>query len=552
MLKKIMVGLVAIVCIALVAIKLMPVGEMVDPLTYFDEFSGNEYNLVYEDQRIPLEEPVKVIEGNIYLSYEFIDTYLDTTIFYDEVEEILTVTDLKNVLRMYPDSDKAKLNGKEVASEYDIKSIDGKIYIPVSLLQDKSSIAVTHGLDNKLFIVNDLTHDKEVATLKNSDSLRTHPLKRTTVVEKLKRGETVVVYSIEDGFARVRSANGVIGYLPESSLKNIMTAEGEVMEAGEVWPSNPLGEKVRLVWDQLTVKTAGFWNTKRYSRITEANVISPTWFQFADEQGNLSDIASKEYVDTAHAKGLEVWPLMSHNFTNPGLTEVILSSTSKRQHVINQLIEKAAIYGYDGINIDIENIQTSTSKAWVQFMRELYPALKEAGLVVTVDVYMPSEWSGHYEREKVAAACDYFIVMAYDQHWLGSENAGSVSEIPWVEEGIQRNLEEVPKEKLVLGIPFYTRIWKETANGLETRSLTMPDAQAKLKELGVTPVLDPNSGQLYAEKVVEDGTYKLWIEDKDTIAKRIGLVNKYDLAGYGAWKLGLETLDVWDSLALLQ
>ena len=142
--------------------------------------------------------------------------------------------------------------------------------------------------------------------------------------------------------------------------------------------------------------------------------------------------------------------------------------------------------------------------------------------------------------------------MAYDQHHLGSEEAGSVAEIPWVEDGIKKNLEEVPNDKLVLGIPFYTRLWKETAHGLETRSYTMSAAEAKVKEWGVTPTLDPNSGQPYAEKKVEDGTYKIWLETSETIAARIQLANKYDLAGYGAWKLGLETLDSWDSLALLE
>lgn len=552
MFKKVVMGLIAIVLVALVASKVIPVGELVDPLTYFDEFKENEYNLVYEDKRIDLKEPVKVIDGNIYISYEVINEYLDTVIFYDEVEKVMTITDIRNVLRLYPNSDKAVLNGKEVKAEYTIKEIDDKLYIPTDLLRDKAGIEVIAGKENKLFVINDITKDKEVATIRRSTSLRTRPLQKTTVIETLRRGEKVVVFSIEDGFARVRSENGIIGYVPEDNIKDARTVNGTALNTVEEWPSNPLGEKVRLVWDQVTVQTAGDWNSTKYSRVTEANVISPTWFQFADEEGNLSDLGNKAYVDNAHMRGLEVWALISHNFEQPSLTAKILSSTAKRQHVINQLIEKAKAYGYDGINIDVENIQTETSTVWVQFMRELYPQLKAAGIVVTVDVYMPSDWSSHYERAKIAGLCDYFIVMAYDQHHLGSEEAGSVAEIPWVEEGIKKNLEEVPNDKLVLGIPFYTRLWKETANGLETRSYTMSAAQAKVKEWGVTPTLDPKSKQPYAEKEVADGTYKIWLENNETIAARIQIANKYDLAGYGAWKLGLETLDSWDSLALLE
>lgn len=552
MFKKVVVELIAIVLVVIAASRFVPVGDIVDPLTYFDEFKENEYNLVYDDQRINLKNPVKIIDGKIYISYEVVRDYLDTVIFYDEAEKIMTITDVRNVLRLYPNSDKARLNGKEVQVEYSIKTIDDMLYVPEDLLRDKAGIEITPGQENKLYIINDITKGSQIGTIRRSTSLRTHPLQKTTVIETLKRGEKVVVFSIEDGFARVRSENGIIGYIPEDNLKDLTDVAGRALSSIETWPSNPLGEKVRLVWDQVTVQTAGDWNSTKYSRVTEANVISPTWFQFADENGNLSDLGNKAYVDNAHKRGLQVWALISHNFTEPGLTELVLSSTAKRQFVIDQLIEKARLYGYDGINIDIENIQTETSAVWVQFMRELYPQLKAAGILVTVDVYMPSNWSSHYERAKISGLCDYFIVMAYDQHHLGSEEAGSVAEIPWVEDGIKKNLEEVPNDKLVLGIPFYTRLWKETAHGLETRSYTMSAAEAKVKEWGVTPTLDPNSGQPYAEKKVEDGTYKIWLETSETIAARIQLANKYDLAGYGAWKLGLETLDSWDSLALLE
>ncbi len=552
MFKKVIVGLIVIVLVAIAASKFMPVGDVVNPLQYFDEFKENEYNLVYEDQRINLKDPVRIIDGTIYISYDVIRDYLDTVIFYDEVEKVMTVTDVRNVLRLYPDSDKALLNGKEIKAEYSIKDIEGTLYVREDLLKEKAGIEISAGQDNKLFIINDTTKDREIGTVKRSTSLRTRPLQKTTITENLRRGQKVVVFSTEDGFTRVRSENGIIGYIPQDNLKDVKNVAGKALNNAEVWPSNPLGEKVRLVWDQMTVQTAGDWNSRKYSRVQEANVISPTWFQFADDEGNLSDIGSKEYVDMAHQRGLQVWALMSHNFTEPGLTKKILSSTAKRQHVIDQLIEKAKLYGYDGVNIDIENIQTETSDVWVEFMRELYPQLKAAGILVTVDVYMPSNWSSHYERAKIAKVCDYFIVMAYDQHHFGSEEAGSVAEIPWVEEGVKKNLEEVPNDKLVLGIPFFTRLWKETPNGLETQSYTMGAAEAKVKEWGVTPTLDPNSGQLYAEKQVEDGTYKIWLENKETIAQRIEIANKYDLVGYGAWKLGLENLDSWDALALLE
>ncbi len=311
---------------------------------------------------------------------------------------------------------------------------------------------------------------------------------------------------------------------------------------------NPLRETVKLVWDQISTKSEKDWTKGKYAALTHINVISPTWFSFGDEAGTLEDRGLKSYVEAMHSKGIQVWPILSHNFEKTGLTKTILSSTSKRQYVIDQIIQYAKAYGFDGINIDIENIQIETSDVWVQFMRELYPQLKNQGLIVSVDVYMPSEWSSHYEREKVAASSDYFIVMAYDQHWSGSENAGSVSELPWVENGIQKNLEEVPKEKLVLGIPFYTRLWIERSDGLNVKAYSMASIQEVIASWGKLPIFDEVSGQNYIEHVQEDGTYKVWLEDYESISKRIALMEKYDLAGYGAWRLGYETSDIWDIL----
>ena len=292
----------------------------------------------------------------------------------------------------------------------------------------------------------------------------------------------------------------------------------------------------------------GSRETKKYVNMDKANVISPTWFEFGDSEGTLVDRGTASYVKAAHNKGLEVWPILSHSFEDTSLTAQILSSTSKRQHVIDQIIGFAKQYGFDGINIDVENIQTDISAEWVQFMRELYPQLKNEGIKVSVDVYMPSGWSEHYEREKVAQSCDYFIVMAYDQHWAGSEEAGSVSEIPWVENGIIASIEEVPHEKLVLGIPFYTRLWLENSEGLSTKSYSMASIEELIASWGVTPVLDEASGQNYVEYTSDKGVYRVWLEDYASISKRIDLVLKYDLAGYGAWKLGLETNDIWHAL----
>ena len=549
MFKKIFCGglvLVSILIGIFIYNKVSYVGEQVDPLTYFDEFQGNTNNLVYEDKRVSVNEPIQIVDGKVFVNYQFANEYVNDRIFYDQNEKILTITNDREIKRLYEGENSLSFAG--VKGNYKLITLGENLYIEGSLLQDLYGIHIEKGVDERLYIATNTGSQQTQATVKKRASLRTHPKRKSTVVERLAKGEKVTVYSKEDGFIRVRSENGIIGYLPENELKDEETVEAQPIPTVEGWEVNPLGEKVRLMWDDMSTRSERDWNSTKYARMKNVNVISPAWFEFEDSKGTLSDIATKSYVKEAHRRGIQVWPILRHNFEETGLTAEILSSTKKRQYVIDQILDYANIYGFDGINVDIENIQNETSAVWVQFMRELFVQLKNKGLVVTVDVYMPSDWSGHYEREKVSASCDYFIVMAYDQHWSGSEEAGSVSEIPWVESGIQTSLEEVPKEKLVLGIPFYTRLWVESSEGLSAKSYSMTSMADLLATWEITPTIDENSGQSYVEYNKEGKVYKVWIEDFDSISKRISLMKKYELAGYGAWRLGYETSDIWDIL----
>lgn len=551
MLKKVILGLIAVALVVTAYFtvnKVQKVGELVDPLTYFDEFKNNTNNLVYKDERINLTEPVMVMSDQIYVSYSFANTYVSDIIFYDEIEKVMTLTNAREIVRLYPGKEN-EIEFAGIKGKYSLEEKDGELYIAAHLLEDFFNVRIEKAEDERLFIAYDDREEQEQATIARKTSLRTHPRQKSTVVENLGKGQNVIIYAEEDGFARVRSENGIIGYVPSSSLKNRETIEAKAVPEVEAWPINPLGETVKLVWDQMTTANVGNWTSAKYANVDKLNVISPTWFEFADETGALLDRGTAEYVKSAHDRGLQVWPIISHSFTNTGLTKEILLSSEKRQYVIQQIIDKAKVYNFDGINVDIENVQNETSAAWVQFMRELYPQLKAEGLIISVDVYMPSNWSGHYEREKVSAVSDYFIVMAYDQHWSGSETAGSVSEIDWVDEGIQNTLKEVPKEKLVLGMPFYTRLWIETSEGLSSKPYGMTSAKQLVEQWGITPELDLVSGQYYAEVQKGNETYKLWIEDYSSISKRIAIMEKYELAGYGAWKLGLESSDIWDVLS---
>lgn len=527
-----------------------PAKDMVDPLTYFNEFKTGQINAVYEDIRVDIQNPIIEDNSKIYISYEFANKYIDDKIFYDQAEKILTITNLEEVRRFYPNDTVMYVNGEEQTLIDPMILNNEMLYLPESYLEGEYGIDISKGADGRLVLISNTKVQKQTGVVKKKNAeVRTHPDKKALITDKIQKGHKLIIYNEEGNYLRVRDENGIIGYIPSSDVKiGEPTPVKEDKQYVLAPMYKPLNDKVKLVWDQMTVKTTGDWSTPKYRNIQSANVIAPTWFEFADSEGNLIDRASKAYVDNAHSKGMQVWALMSHNFTSPEFTKIILTSTAKRQRVIDQLLNAATLYGFDGINIDIENVQADFGNEWVQFMRELSVQAKRANLSVSVDIYMPSAWSGHYHRDKVAEVVDYFMVMAYDQHWSGGEVAGPVAGLEWVEEGIILNLQEVPKEKLVLGMPFYTRIWKETKDGLSSTAYGMAAAKSVTSNWNTEVLYDEEYGQDYMQMIEGDTLYQIWIEDKTTIAKRVELINKYNLAGYAGWKLGLETTDVWDSL----
>ncbi|OON98752.1 MAG: hypothetical protein ATN35_00645 [Epulopiscium sp. Nele67-Bin004] len=555
MIKKIFLGIaIPVVSIAAGRVYLQerPSTTFIDPMTYFSEFVSGQQNMTYEDTRISMIEPVIIKDDVIYVSNEFASLYIDDAIFYDSVEDILTITNAAQVIRMNIGDAYYTINGEEHVLDFAIFERNETAYIPESYLEANYPISFELGEDERLVVATDLQTSKQLAKVTGKNVvIRTHPDKKQSIVDTLATDSVIEVYGEEvDGYYRVRNENGMIGYVDVDDVTFTGKTEVQTAKVYEPYPvSKPLNDKVKLVWDQMVSEPVHDLSATRYKNIGYANVISPTWFEFADDQGNLTNRGSTSYVQQAHALGLQVWPLISHNFVEWQWTREILTSTEKRQNLIDNLITYATTYGVDGINIDIENVAEDFSDEWVQFMRELYPQLGALGLTVSVDIYIPSAWSAHYQRDKIGEVVDYFIVMAYDQHWSGSDEAGPVAAIPWVEEGILLNLQEVPSDKLVMGIPFYNRVWAETEDGLETVAVSMYEANSRISSAGAQVVYDPETKLNYAEFNASDKLYKIWLEDAWAIELRLEIIDKYDLAGYAGWKLGLETSDVWDKLS---
>ena len=318
-------------------------------------------------------------------------------------------------------------------------------------------------------------------------------------------------------------------------------------------PFKPNG-KISLVWDHVLAEQA---DLAREEKIPGLTVISPTWFAVTDSRGTVASRAEWKYVQDAHDKGYKVWPLISNSF-DPDMTKAFLADEAAQDRAIRQLLLFTALYDLDGINIDFENVYDDDKDRLTSFVARLTDKLRQQGMVMSIDATIPSGvpmWSNCYDRAALGKIVDYFMVMTYDEHWRTSPVAGSVASLGWVERGIQSTLQYVPKEKLLMGVPFYTREWRETdlGNGrvlVRASTMWMNDVENRIAQHGLTPRWLDSAGQHYIEYADDDYRYKVWIEDAKSLGLKVELANKYQLAGVAAWRKGFEKEGIWSTIQL--
>lgn len=308
-------------------------------------------------------------------------------------------------------------------------------------------------------------------------------------------------------------------------------------------------EKVNLTWQYVYSKTPDMTGEKK---IAGLNILSPTWFVLQNESGDIMDKGDINYTKWAHENGYKVWPLFGNDF-DPDLTGKILGDADKRSRLADSIVEYSIKYNADGINMDFENMRTSDRDNYTLFIKELSAKAKAKGLITSVDVTtinQYSSWSTCYDRKGLAKHADYMILMAYDQHWEGSPVSGSVAQLSWVESSLKKVLEEVPQNKLILAVPFYTRLWKEAyVDGktvVTSQAVSMETGEKVIKDNQASKIWDEKSGQYYAEFKKDGALYKIWLEDENSIRLKAQLANEYNLAGVASWRKGFEKPMVWE------
>lgn len=550
---KVLFGIIGILFIGFMVKTYMPNFKVVPAYKMFSGFGQEQAGVVLGKDIIVMEYGPQVIEGEIFLPFDFAKQYIDPYLFWDEGTQKLTITTQNKVIRMQTDDLTYYVNQEPLTLNMPLRKFGDVAYIPFSFLKNLFNIEARYNEENNVVIMDYTTDSKTIGeVLKKNIPIRYEDSIKSPILKKLSQGDQVRIFGEDDKWLFIRSEDGVIGYVDKKHIGNIEEIKGEPAKEEETKPSwKPVSGKINLVWDQV-FKVESSEVPSKFEPVKGLDVLSPSWFEIENEKGDLKNIASEKYVNWAHSKGYQVWAMITNPFSDPDLTHKALKDTDSRENIIKQLLAFSALYDLDGINIDFESLKQETGEYYVQFIRELTPLLKEQGLVVSVDMYVPSGWTRHYNRAEVGKVVDYIMVMTYDEHWSSSPESGSVASIGWVEQGIKNTLEEVPAEKVLLGLPYYTRLWEEeeVSGGIQVSSKAygMSKGETILKEQKVEPVWLDEAGQYYGEFKEDNKTYKIWLEEEKSIEEKVKLVDKYNLAGVAGWKRGLEKKEIWELL----
>ena len=518
----------------------------------------NYYDVGPEEAVVLLEneiyaERALVRDGGIYLTLDTIGSLINDGFYFDEAEQLLSYTLPEELIRIEPGksyyySNKEK---KEVSSPVFL-DLNGVYYLSLDFVKMVSTMTYAfYENPNRRVIHYQWSDFLYYDTIEDNTPVRVEPDIKSDILRLVPAGEKL--YYIggtgkgSRSFFKVMTQDGIYGYVQKKFLGESYYDALQSAYTEPEYTHITMDEKVKLGWQLVTVPKANNNLESLAERAKEMNVISPTWYRLIDTEGSISSLADADYVQRAHELGLQVWPLID-NFEKDVSTYDLLSSSAARDVLIDNMMAEAEIYGFDGWNIDFESLASSTGPHYVQFLKELSVRCRQEGIVLSVDV--PAFYNGSYDLETQGKVVDYVIIMAYDEHYSGSKEAGSVASLGFLKKAINNTLKKMPKERIVMAIPFYTRLWwtEQTANGetkLSSKAYGMDEAKEILANNKVTAQYDEASGQNYAEYKKDGITYKIWMEDMHSLHERLKVIAEADVAGMAAWHLGFGNKEAW-------
>ena len=559
--KKLTVVFVLFIILALLAAAGIVVFKKFAP-SFTQREMSEQYKLGKDEAMLvingyPVEEKGKIVNGKMYVPVSVAAEQMNERIYWDEKENILSLATSGGLITVGADSTAYTVGKETKNTETQVIYQDGDIdYISMDFVNEYSRIQYEEKKDpSRIVVQSDFETGHTFAKLADSVRLRVGPNKKYDYLLELEKDQEVLIDTNtkpENEYQKIFTLDGIEGYVPQEYLTEQIDKTWQTEKQEDVFTQLKMDHTVCLGWHQMTEVVGSADLEIKTAHAGSLNVISPTWFALSDNKGNFSSLASSEYVTAAHAKGLKVWGLVN-DFDKKVKLKKVLGRTSIRTNLINNLVTTAIQYDLDGINIDFEKITEETAPAYLEFLRELVLRCHANDIVVSVDDYLPTESSAFYNWKEQGRVVDYVIFMAYDEHYAGSKESGSVSSLPFVQGGVELGLQYIPQERVVVALPFYTRLWRETKkkSGVDVSSSAygMSSAESVLQSNGVSAAWDDVTGQYYAEFDAEGSTYKIWLEEETSLDKKMETVFSQNVAGIAFWKLGFERPVTWTTIA---
>lgn len=578
--KKIIPVLAAIALIIVVILFLL-LGKLIEKYTpsrerqeltqYYSMTSADDVAIIFNNEVADVH--AKMIDGIVYLDFNTVHDRINDRFFWDSNENKLLYTTANDLISVDAENSSYFVTRDSYSLDHVIvKATADTAYIAIDFVKLYSDFSYEVFDEPNRVVITNSWGEYNVAPAKKATELRYQGGIKSPILADIEKGTELTVLEPDETWTKVSTGDGIIGYVKSKALGAVSTASRTSEYVAEEFTHITKDYAVSLGWHQVTNPSANNNIGTILSASKGVNVISPTWFYLTDTAGNIGSLASLDYVDYCHQNGVEVWALVSNfgakdqGLENPDLSQ-ILTYTSRREALINNLISAAIRYNLDGLNVDFEAVSPSVGDAYIQFIRELSLKCANNGIVLSVDNYAPTDYTAFYNRAEQALFADYIIVMAYDEHYAGCDEAGSVASVGFVRDAVTNTLAEVPAEQLILGMPFYTRVWSETPNEgddsadntetsadsyqlftLGSHSAGMREAQNLVNANGAVPVWSEETGQYYAEYVNSGVTYKIWLEDATSLEEKLKILQANNLAGGAFWKMGLEDAIVWDTI----
>lgn len=543
-----------------------PSKEQADLNGYYGIESEDQLAIVVNNDI--LEPKGMISDGRAYVEYSIVRDYINQRFYWDPSENILLYTLPNDTVSVDVGSTDYTVSKQKNTGDYVILKTEGSTaYIALDFVKQYTDMEYEVYDDPSRVVVVTETGEVKVAEAKKDTQVRYQGGVKSPVLTEISKNDIVTYIEDEGDWKKVRTEDGFIGYVKKSALRD---EETQKIDRGFEEPEYTNISKdytINMAWHNVTNSDANSSVLEMIASTKGLTTISPTWFHVADTSGNLESIATADYVNYAHQSDIEVWAAIRDfdgGINSAEESYELLSHTANRTNLINQLMSEALRVGLDGINVDFERISDECGEHYIQFIRELSVQCRKNGIVLSVDNYVPQSYNQQYHREEQGVVADYVVIMGYDEHYSGSPEAGSVASYDFVKAGVENTLKEVPAEKVINAVPFFTRVWKETpkteeelaadqgtdaeqyTTKVESTAYSMAEAKAVVQQAGATAQWDDTTKQNYAEWEADGATYKVWLEDTQSLEPRLQLMKDYKLAGTAAWRLGQEESDVWE------